>query len=315
MKLLELAQEFCDLNIFNEFTRTAIMGRVKVFSERTGVAQVSRVDASSIIEFKRLTLANSSPVTYNSYIKYMRVLFDYAVEKRHAKRNWFREVRLAPEGVPPPKTMDEKTIKMICDHILHNSDSFSPDFFWLSVVYCLFYTGMRRRQLVNLKIGDLNFDGKLITLSYEGSKTKRSWAIPMHEDLNARLRDLILRTQIVTGRRLKPDDYVFVASRFHPRYLIDSKGRMKGESITGFFKRLSKSMGVSVGAHRFRHTFASELCNPSDNTSPDIFAVQAMLGHTNLQTTKGYVRTSMARLENTLSKISMPRRVVDKTHF
>lgn len=312
MKLLDLAQEFSDLNVFNEYTRLAMLGRTKVFVERTGAELVSNVNLQSVIAFKKATLEHSAPVTYNGYIRYLRILFDYAVTQGFAERNWFREVRLAPEGVPPPKTMDGKTIKSICDHILQNKDSFSPDFFWLTIVYCFFYTGMRRRQLITLRVGDIHFEERLIILSYEGSKTKRSWPIPLHEDLATRLRELILRTQVVIGRRLEPLDYLFVASRFNHRYVSDSKGRMKGESVTGFFKRLGKSMGQKVGAHRFRHTFASELCNPSDNSSPDIFAVQAMLGHTNLQTTKGYVRTSMARLESTLNRIAMPKGGVDR---
>lgn len=307
MKLIDLAQEFSDLNIFNEHTRLAMIGRTKIFVERSGVSLVSEVNLQAVTAFKKATLEHSAPITYNGYIRYLRVLFDYALKLGLVERNWFREIRLAPEGVPPPKTMDSKTIKSICDHILHHTESFSPDFFWLAVVYCFFYTGMRRRQLITLRVGDIHFDDKMIILSYEGSKTKRSWLIPMHDDLGDRLHDLILRTEVVMGRRLTAEDYLFVASRFNRRYVSDSRGRMKGESITGFFKRLSKSMGQKVGAHRFRHTFASELCNPSDNSSPDIFAVQAMLGHTNLQTTKGYVRTSMARLESTLSKISMPK--------
>lgn len=306
MKLMDLAMEYADLNIFNSHTRAALLTRVKVFTERSQVTRLSKVDLGSIARFKTLTLEKSMAVTYNGYIRYLRMLFDYAVERKLIKRNVFRDIKLAPEGVPPPKTMDRQTIKLMCSHIRTHADSFHPDFFWLTVVATFFYTGMRRRQLVNLRVGDILFDEKVIILSYEGSKTKRSWSIPLHDELGPRLRDLIVSSQAAIGRKLFPTDYLFVVSRFHKRYVNTAKGGMKAESITGFFKRLGHSMGSQVGAHRFRHTFASDLCNPEDDSSPDIFAVQAMLGHTNIQTTRSYVRTSIARMESTIKRLSKP---------
>lgn len=306
MKLVDLAHEYADLNVFNSYTRDAVIGRAKVFAERSEVTFISDVNFGVIAKFKTLTLESAMPVTYNSYLRYLRILFDYAIERGLTDRNWFREVRAAPEGIPPHKTMDKQTIKLICNHIRSKPESFHPDFFWLTVVYTFFYTGMRRRQLVSLRVGDILFDEKIIVLSYEGSKTKRSWSIPLHDDLSEKLRSLIISSQMAIGRKLDPNDYVFVASRFNRRYAINKKGGMKAEAITGFFKRVSKSIGGQVGAHRFRHTFASRLCNPEDDTPPDIFAVQAMLGHVNLQTTKGYVRTSINRMEATLNRIHKP---------
>src|SRR5690606_30254967 len=131
-----------------------------------------------------------------------------------------------------------------------------------------------------------------ITLSYEGSKTRRSWLIPMHDEISSLLHDLVLRTEIATRRRMKPNDYLFVAGRFHYRYGITADGGMAPESVTGFFRRLANGLGREVGAHRFRHTFATELCNPSGDTDPDIFTVQAILGHTSIQTTRGYVQSN-----------------------
>jgi integrase len=306
MKLMDLAVEYANLNIFNSHTRAALLTRVKVFSERSDVVKVSDVNFDSIARFKTLTLETSVAVTYNSYIRYLRILFDYALERKLVKNNWFREIRVAPEGVPPVKTMDKKTIALICSHIRTHPDSFHPDFFWLTVVATFFYTGMRRRQLVSLRVGDILFDEKTIILSYEGSKTKRSWSIPLNDDLSARLRDLIVSSQVAIGRKLFSSDRLFVVSRFNKRYVPTAQGGMKAECITGFFKRLSQSMGSSVGAHRFRHTFASELCNPEDDSSPDIFAVQSMLGHTSIQTTRGYVRTSITRMESTIKRLSSP---------
>ena len=71
---------------------------------------------------------------------------------------------------------------------------------------------------------------------------------------------------------------------------------MTPESVTCFFKPFSKSKEICVGTHRLRHTLATVLCNPVDETSPDLFAVQALLGHKNISTARGYVHTRLSRL-------------------
>lgn len=305
-RLLDIAEEFADLNIFNESTRTTLIGKVGVFCDRSGVTYIDDLSLKALIEFKKTMLATSLPITYNGYIRYLRIVIDYAVGRGLLEKNIFRDIRLAPVGKVPRKTMDSETIKGICKCIstqYHGSDLKD---FWLCVVYCLYYTGMRRRQLVALRLRDINFDEKTIFLSYEGSKTHRSWKMPLHKTLSSHLMDYICKTERVINRRMLPDEFVFVATRFNPRFSLTKNGSMRPDAITGFFKRMSKSMGVAVGAHRFRHTFATELCNPLDDTAPDIFAVQVMLGHTSVQTTRGYVHTSVKRMESALVRLSAP---------
>lgn len=306
MKLIDIAQEFADLNIFNDHTHATVLGKVRVFCKRTGVVNIEDLNLTVLAGFKKQQLSNALPVTYNGYIRYLRIVLDYAVNCGYASRNIFRDIKLAPEGVTPPKTMGSDTIKAICDHIASRNNDSNLNEFWLSVVHCLYYTGMRRRQLVSLRLSAIDFEAKTILLSYEGSKTKRSWSIPLHEDLAIRLEQFIHFSERAIKRRLEPNDFLFVAARFNPRFVTMKNGSMRADAITGFFKRLSKTMGESVGAHRFRHTFATGLCNPEDDSPPDIFAVQAMLGHTNVQTTRGYVQTSVKRMESTLNRLSAP---------
>jgi integrase len=194
----------------------------------------------------------------------------------------------------------------VCKHLERNPDHYKPSFFWVSVIYLLYFTGMRRRQLVTLRMRDIDFESAQIQLSYEGSKTHRSWKIPVHPEALVRLEDMVWRSEAAIGRRLQDDDFIFVASRFYNRYAVNRNGSMKAESITGFFKRLSRDIGISVGAHRFRHTLATKMCNPEGEDAPDIFAVQAFLGHTSIQTTRGYAQTKSNRLVAVLDKMRVP---------
>lgn len=306
MNFVDIAKEFADLNIFNSYTRARIIGIAEIFSVRSGTVSASQITLQSLSEFKFKTLQVAKPVTYNGYLKYLRIIGDYALSQHFIDKNLFRGVKLAPLGLPPKKTMTVHEIKQIHQYIVNHKNLYNPDWFWLTLIYCFYYTGMRRRQLVNLKRSDIDFINQTILLSYEGSKTRREWKIPIHEDLVPMLTRLISENELVLRRGMAKDDKIFNIARFNCKFKAEKDGGLKAESITGFFKRLTSKTKVPIGAHRFRHTLATVLCNPPDNSSPDIFAAQAILGHTSLQTTRDYVQTSVGRMDSALKKIGAP---------
>lgn len=306
MKLVDIAAEFADLNIFNSSTRKTLLEKVSVFCRRSNVHYVADLSLASISHFKQQTLSLAQPITYNGYIRYMRLVLDHAVNMKYTDNNPFRSIRLAPVGEVSHKVLELDTLDEVCDFLVRNANRYKPAWFWITVIYTLYNTGMRRRQLVSLKLKDIDFNKRLIRLSYEGSKTRRSWSIPIDADLCSHLQELVLRSEMVMGRRMLQSDYLFVVSRFYSRYKTNSDGGTPPEAITGFFKRLSRGFGGRIGAHRFRHTLATELCNPGDDSPPDIFSVQSILGHTSIQTTRRYVQTNTNQMRNTLARLHKP---------
>ena len=305
MKLIDIAKEFSDLNIFNTYTQDKVLNVAKIFVERSEVEDFDKISLKAIAQFKERTLKLAKPVTYNAYLRYLRIIADYAYSQNLITKNYFREVKLAPIGVVPHKTIESKTLKLAVEHLKSHGNLYDPHWFWLATIHCLYYTGMRRRQLVNLQLSDINFHEKTILLRYQSSKTLREWSIPLHDKLSFYIIELIEKSERVIGRTLKKDDYLFQVCRLNVRYKPDKLGRMKGESITGFFKKLSRNTDSRIGAHRLRHTLATELCNPTnDDSPPDLFTVQHILGHTSLQTTRGYVKTSMNRMSAALNRVA-----------
>ncbi len=303
MKLLDVANEFAKLDLFNLYSQTTVIDIASIFSKRAEIIDIEHITLTSLALFKERTLAVAKPVTYNGYLRYLRLIGDYALSHELISKNLFREVKLAPVGTHPPKTISRRSMEVIIAHLHAYEHLYDPHWFWLSAINCLYYTGIRRRQLVHLKLSDIDFEMKTILLRYAGSKTLREWKIPLHNELAINLRVLIDRSELLTGRKLTGNDYLFQICRLNKRYKDDGQGRMQAESVTRFFKRLSRHTGLKIGAHRFRHTLATALCNPDDGTTPDIFVAQAILGHTSLQTTRNYVTTSMHRMTQALNKI------------
>ncbi|HWV14891.1 MAG TPA: site-specific integrase [Cellvibrio sp.] len=304
MLFLALAKEYAGVCLFNKYTYKRTIGVADIFIKRSGVTRLVEIDLKALTRFKGETLKEAKPITFNGHLKYLRLIGEYAVRLGYMESNPFKLLPLAPIGAIPPKTIELDHITELNDDLRAETAKHQQGWFWSAVIETFYFTGMRRRQLVSLKMKDLDFKRNLIRLTYEGSKTHREWEIPMHPKLKPTLRHLVTKTEIILRRKLKASDYVFRAPDLFPRYVAEDNGQMKPESITGFFKRLSKRKRILVGAHRFRHTVATELCNPPDS-NPDLFAVQELLGHANINTTRGYVNTKLRSIGRVLDSLHL----------
>lgn len=303
MMFLELAEEYTGMRLVNSYTQRQVLTIAKLFMKRSEVSKLSDINRLALMRFKNESLKEIQPVTYNGYLKYLRLIASYGVETGHLSTNPFEELRLIPVGTIPPKTIELDDIGALDYALMLEEELYQTGWFWAGVLRCLYYTGMRRRQLVNLRLDDLDFNKETIRLSYQGSKTRREWTVPMHTELKETLMRLIRKTELRRGKKLARRDYLFRAFELFPRFKKDAQGRMPPESITNYFKYLSKKSNIRVGAHRFRHTFATTLCNPEDDTPPDVFAVQQLLGHTDLKTTRIYVQPRVHHLGRVLSRL------------
>ena len=141
----------------------------------------------------------------------------------------------------------------------------------LTLIETLKKTGMRRSELGNLKVEDTNLDkNRLYVRRGKGDKDR---VIPIHTDLAERL------TRLVEGKA--GDDRVF---GLLPR------------SIGNKFREWSKSAGVDLHTHSFRHYFATTLVEKGAN----IKVVQELLGHTSLATTQVYLSVKADHLEDAI---------------
>jgi site-specific recombinase XerD len=71
---------------------------------------------------------------------------------------------------------------------------------------------------------------------------------------------------------------------------------MTKEQISGFFRNLSDNTKIKCSAHRFRHRLAIDLVNQKGNNKD----VQQLLGHSNVNTTLGYISTDLHKIRSTL---------------
>lgn len=154
---------------------------------------------------------------------------------------------------------------------------------WVLVNYLL-ATGQRLNTVVNLKIKDIDFDNEVIKLAT--TKGRRETLLP----LSVTLKKILL--QYLQFRKGSLDDYLFCSI---------TGGQMSRGCITSAVKQHNKSRGVQrTSIHLFRHTFAKNyLMNGGD-----IFRLQKLMCHKEIETTKGYLNLTVKDLEKEYQKLN-----------
>ena len=146
----------------------------------------------------------------------------------------------------------------------------------------LFYTtGMRRTELLHLKISNINLSNKTIKVLGKRNKERILPLLPVICSLLERY--LLERAEIQNEAKV---DYVF----------ISKKGVKLSESfvyrlINSYFSTVSEK--VKTSPHILRHTFATHLLNHG----ADLNSVKELLGHSSLASTQVYTHNSLSELK------------------
>lgn len=234
--------------------------------------------------------------TWNNYLRHVKLLVNFGHESKilPSAINPFAGVKRIQEYRRTPKLLADAGVSTLVELLQSEEGSmqFYPGWFWLSAIRCLYYTGMRRKQLVGLVWGDIDLGGQVILLRAESSKTKREWVIPIVPPLVMELRAVQEATENRLGRRVLPSEQVFCVQRFSTSY----KGKVTTVGqVSGFFRRLKENTGVVVSPHRFRHTLGTKVAKTGK-----IRDLQQMLGHTDVRTTLGYVQPDVEVMRDML---------------
>ncbi len=147
------------------------------------------------------------------------------------------------------------------------------------IIEILYVTGMRREELINLKISDIDF--KQGILKVLGKRNKERY-IPLLKTVQNKLKSYIA----VRNEMLSNTDKLFITKKGEKIY-----GTLVYRIINSYFSAVSTK--VKKSPHVLRHAFATHLLNEG----ADLNAVKELLGHTSLASTQVYVSSSLKKLK------------------
>lgn len=165
--------------------------------------------------------------------------------------------------------------------LLSSIDTSSPIGIRDRALFELVYScGLRISEVCSLKIMDVHFAEKLVTVMGKGSKER---LVPFGDEAALRLKEwLSVREKLTGGKKC---DSLFVNYRGEQ---ISRKGVWKN------FQKFEALSGVSAKVHTLRHSFATHLLEGG----ADLRSVQEFLGHSDLATTQIYTHIEKETLKN-----------------
>ena len=157
-------------------------------------------------------------------------------------------------------------------------------FFLQQTIIKLFYfTGIRRSELLALRINDFDFSQSLIKVLGKGNKQR---LLPVGKYA----KDAILAWLEIRNKNINSTDALFT-NKYGNRISV--------RAMQQRIYKISIAQGMSpVSPHMLRHSFATHILE----SSGDLRSIQEMLGHSSLSTTQIYTKLNFQQLAKIYDK-------------
>ena len=224
--------------------------------------------------------------TINRKLSSLKTYYNFLIREGFIQNNPVSKIVRPKTKKNIPEFISNDNINLLLD-----SDIFSDDFEGIRgrlIIELLYCTGIRRAELIGLRIKDLDFDNN--TIKVTGKRNKQR-IIPYPKTLNNLLKEYLIKKEEINT----DSEHMFLTNsgkQIYPKLVY----RVVNKYISYFSSVKKKS------PHILRHTFATHLLN----NGADINAVKELLGHANLSATQIYTHNTFEKL-NKVYKQAHPR--------
>jgi integrase/recombinase XerD len=227
--------------------------------------------------------------TINGYMRALQSFWSWLEKEGFIQENLFRRLKIpkAPKKVIPIFT--EEQLHQLFATIDITSAIGYRDY---TIILILLDTGIRCSELTSLKVADVNLESRLFKVWGKGNKER---LVPIGAKVQKAL------WKYLTCYRSEPAtlhyDRVFLTRDGCPL----TKDRL--EAIVERYGKKAGITGVRVSPHTFRHTMAVMFLR----NGGDVFTLQRILGHSQLEVVREYVNLA----ESDISRVHQKSSPVD----
>ena len=172
-----------------------------------------------------------------------------------------------------PKSLDHKQVVALLGSLRSWRDR--------AIAGLMVFCGLRSAEVLGLDVVDVDIGGRWLLVNGKGAKQRR---VPLDVDVAGVIQTYLLVERPETSSR---------------RLFIVAKGPTRGQPLTleglrRVFRYHRELSGVTGGhPHALRHTFGTALAE----AGVDLVVMQALLGHTHIDTTARYVHVAPAHVK------------------
>ncbi|QII48101.1 tyrosine-type recombinase/integrase [Bacillus paralicheniformis] len=225
-----------------------------------------KIIKENVIVYMMETL-NRKETSINTRLRAIRAFFNFLEKDRQIYENPVRELSLLKQKKEVVETFSRDQLK----NLLRQPDLGTfTGFRDYTIMLLLIETGVRVRELTDICVKDIRWEDSQIRIDGKGYKER---LVPIQATMKRQLR------KYVQIRGDVPNETLFVTIDNTPLTIRQVQNRLRQ------YGRKANIKNVRCSPHTFRHTFAKM----SVQNGADVFALQAVLGHTSLDMVRNYV--------------------------
>lgn len=218
--------------------------------------------------------SNCSKVTIDNIRRNLSSFFSWLEEEDYILKSPIRRIHKIRTKKVVKETISDENLERLRDHCSEKRD--------LAMIDLLISTGMRVGELVNLDIGDLDFEERECIVYGKGDKERKVY-------FDARTK---LHLQSYLANRVDSEPALFVS-------LNKPFQRLKISGVEIRLRELGRRLEITnIHPHKFRRTMATRAI---DKGMP-IEQVQKLLGHQQIDTTMHYAMVNQSNVKSSHRK-------------
>jgi integrase/recombinase XerC len=222
---------------------------------------------------------NLSNLSINRKISALKAFFKFLLKSKQLTENPLLKHKALRSQKKIQIPFSEKEVDLVLNQI-----DYPEGYIGLrdKLIIDLFYTtGIRRSELINLKVSDVNFSSSTIKVLGKRNKERIIPLLPIViEEIKEYTKVRNLQVPILDAQ------YLFISQKG-----VKINNSFVYRIINYYFSNVSEK--VKKSPHILRHTFATHLLNNGAN----INSVKELLGHASLASTQVYTHNSLAELK------------------
>lgn len=257
--------------------------KLELFLEKKHLSlnTIGRVEIEQYISYLNEKKLDAKTISHN--ISCLRTFFKFLRINRYVKESPVEEIALPKQSKKLPRVLSIEEVEQLLDIPIKNAFSARNK----AILELMYATGLRVSEIVNLKVGDIDFEMSIVRTFGKGKKER---IVPLGDYAIKALSTYIYeyRNQLLIKGW---NDYLFINNH---------GGNLTRQAIFKMIQALAIEKGIqtSFSPHTLRHSFASHLLQNGANLRD----IQEMLGHSSLTTTQIYTHISNKKLEEDYKK-------------
>lgn len=237
-----------------------------------GVNEITLRDVETVY-IANLVASGNCAASRSRKLSSVRAFYKWAVKNGIVNNNPVSEIEMPKIEKKSVKAMSFNDVENVIEEA--KNDSHENSFRDLAVVSLMFSTGIRRAELTEIKLKDLNIEEGVMIVHGKGSKDRMAY----FNDTTRAIMSEYINVHRKFYKTHEKSDYLFVSER-GSKLCLSTVNR-----IVNRYLELAGIKNKGFTVHSTRKAFATAVY---ENTG-DIFAVQHLLGHSSPSTTQRYV--------------------------